>query len=129
MSHGVKDLKIGSSAAYSFELLPLKKGELVAHEGLYEYAWRRFGMEPTSASLYQSISSLRRFLKEVNFLDECIITTIRRGYSFNTNLNIDIDNSVVIDEIKSAVSVEPVNYIFMYKNKTTKSQGKLRGEH
>ncbi|CCG88973.1 winged helix-turn-helix domain-containing protein [Erwinia piriflorinigrans] len=71
---------VSASAALCLELLIINIGELVTHEQLYDFAWRRFGMEPTSTSLYQNISNLRRALKKSGLNEEIIRTMPRRGF-------------------------------------------------
>lgn len=71
---------VSASAALCLELLIINIGELVTHEQLYDFAWRRFGMEPTSTSLYQNISNLRRALNKSGLNEGIIRTMPRRGF-------------------------------------------------
>lgn len=71
---------LSASAALCFELLLNNAGNLVSHQEFYEYAWRRFGMEPTSTSLYQNISTLRSALKKSGLTTDIIRTMPRRGF-------------------------------------------------
>lgn len=71
---------ISASAALCFELLIDNIGNLVTHDQFYEYAWRRFGMEPTSTSLYQNISTIRKSLSKAGIKQDIIRTMPRRGF-------------------------------------------------
>jgi len=73
-------VRLSASATLCMELLIEKAGELVTHQQLYDFAWRRFGMEPTATSLYQNISNLRRALVCTGIRDETIRTMPRRGF-------------------------------------------------
>lgn len=73
-------VRLSASATLCMELLIDKAGELVTHQQLYDFAWRRFGMEPTATSLYQNISNLRRALICTGIRDETIRTMPRRGF-------------------------------------------------
>lgn len=73
-------VRLSASATLCLELLIEKAGELVTHQQLYDFAWRRFGMEPTATSLYQNISNLRRALICTGIRDETIRTMPRRGF-------------------------------------------------
>ncbi len=71
---------VSASATYCLEFMIDHKGELVTHEQLYDYAWRRFGMEPTATSLYQNISNIRRSFKKAGLEQDIIRTMPRRGF-------------------------------------------------
>lgn len=71
---------ISASAALCFELLIDNIGNLVTHDQFYEYAWRQFGMEPTSTSLYQNISTIRKSLSKAGMKQDIIRTMPRRGF-------------------------------------------------
>lgn len=71
---------LSASAALCFELLIDNVGDLVTHDQFYDYAWRRFGMEPTSTSLYQNISALRKSLIKAGLQQDIIRTMPRRGF-------------------------------------------------
>lgn len=71
---------LSASATLCFELLIDNIGNLVTHDRFYEYAWRRFGMEPTSTSLYQNISTLRKSLSKAGLEMDIIRTMPRRGF-------------------------------------------------
>ncbi|MGE9552849.1 winged helix-turn-helix domain-containing protein [Erwinia amylovora] len=71
---------VSTSATLCFELLIENVGNLVTHDQFYEYAWRRFGMEPTSTSLYQNISTLRKSLSNAGMTQDIIRTMPRRGF-------------------------------------------------
>ncbi|WP_345830792.1 winged helix-turn-helix domain-containing protein [Erwinia sp. HDF1-3R] len=76
------------SAALCLELLIDNAGELVTHQQLYDFAWRRFGMEPTSTSLYQNISSLRRTFSKTGLRADIIRTIPRRGFLLSSSIEI-----------------------------------------
>ncbi|OON40175.1 hypothetical protein BTJ39_09775 [Izhakiella australiensis] len=72
---------ISTPASYCLTLLIEKRDKLVSHEELYEYAWRRFGMEVTANTLYQNISELRKALKSCGVHEKLIQTIPRRGFT------------------------------------------------
>lgn len=94
---------LSASAALCFELLIENIGNLVTHNQLYEYAWRRFGMEPTSTSLYQNISTLRKSLSKAGIDSDIIRTMARRGFLLSPltdikwsgieNISVDVVNN------------------------------------
>ncbi len=100
----LKLIKISSSATFCLELMIKRVGELISHEEFYDYAWRRFGMEPTSASLYQNISSLRKCLDDIGLDKDYIKTMPRRGFILSSSLDIQIeefdDQSVLLTEVE-----------------------------
>ncbi|WP_244213030.1 winged helix-turn-helix domain-containing protein [[Curtobacterium] plantarum] len=71
---------ISTSAALCMELLIDNVGELVTHQQFFDYVWRRFGMEPTSTSLYQNISNLRRAISKSGIKEDMIRTLPKRGF-------------------------------------------------
>lgn len=91
---GKKDtVRVSASATLCMELLIEKAGELVTHQQLYDFAWRRFGMEPTATSLYQNISNLRRALTCAGLKDETIRTMPRRGFILSPRIVITRENN------------------------------------
>lgn len=85
---------ISASASLCFELLIENVGELVTHQQFFDYAWRRFGMEPTSTSLYQNISSLRRALSKAGLQEDIIRTMPRRGFILSPQTVVMKENTV-----------------------------------
>ncbi|MGP0155170.1 winged helix-turn-helix domain-containing protein [Pantoea ananatis] len=85
---------ISASASLCFELLIENVGELVTHQQFFDYAWRRFGMEPTSTSLYQNISSLRRALSKAGLKEDIIRTMPRRGFILSPQTVVMKENTV-----------------------------------
>lgn len=75
-----KQATISASASLCMELLIDNVGQLVTHQQFFDYVWRRFGMEPTSTSLYQNISALRRALNKAGLKEDIIRTMPRRGF-------------------------------------------------
>ncbi|WP_241627656.1 winged helix-turn-helix domain-containing protein [Rosenbergiella epipactidis] len=71
---------ISSSASLCLELLIDHVGELVTHQQFYDYVWRRFGTEPGSTNLYQSISALRHALHKTGIQENIIRTMPRKGF-------------------------------------------------
>lgn len=88
VSHN-QTLKLHSSASYCFELLIARQGEIVDHESLYQYAWRRFGMEVSANALYQSISLIRKALLACDIQQDVIRTIPRRGFMFSQAILIE----------------------------------------
>lgn len=89
-------LKLHSSAAYCFELLIARQGEIVDHEAFYHYAWRRFGMEVSANALYQSISLIRKALLACDIRQDVIRTIPRRGFMLSNAIH--IDESAIVPE-------------------------------
>lgn len=83
------EIKLSASATLCFEILIENAGVLVTHNQLYDFAWRRFGMEPTSTSLYQNISMLRKSLKKIGMHENIIRTMPRRGFLVSPVTEID----------------------------------------
>ncbi|SFN65415.1 DNA-binding winged helix-turn-helix (wHTH) domain-containing protein [Izhakiella capsodis] len=91
---------ISTPASYCLTLLIEKRDNLVSHEELYEYAWRRFGMEVTANTLYQNISELRKALKSCGIQEKLIQTIPRRGFTLlsdqkQASLKNEINNGIV----------------------------------
>lgn len=97
LSGNKKSVILSASATYSLTLLIEKKGELVKHDDFYEYVWRKYGMEPTAASLYQNISRLRGALKEVGVKEDVIRTMARRGFIIPGKLHIVMERKPSIE--------------------------------
>lgn len=83
---------ISASASLCMELLIDNVGHLVTHQQFFDYVWRRFGMEPTSTSLYQNISALRRALNKVGLQEDIIRTMPRRGFLLSPQTTILKEN-------------------------------------
>lgn len=124
ISGGKGIFTLSASAALCFELLIENVGNLVTHDQFYDYAWRRFGMEPTSTSLYQNISTLRKSLRNSGMEQDIIRTMPRRGFLLSPLTEIsrigperiteDDDNEEVISN-----DTPDTNDDFMEKNETT----------
>ncbi|WP_423241606.1 winged helix-turn-helix domain-containing protein [Pantoea ananatis] len=80
---------ISASASLCLELLIENAGHLVTHQQFYDYVWRRFGTEPTSASLYHNISSLRRALSKAGLHEDIIRTMPRKGFILSPQTTIN----------------------------------------
>lgn len=83
---------ISASASLCMELLIDNVGQLVTHQQFFDYVWRRFGMEPTSTSLYQNISALRRALNKCGLKEDIIRTMPRRGFLLSPQTTILKEN-------------------------------------
>lgn len=109
---GKKDtVRLSASATLCMELLIEKAGELVTHQQLYDFAWRRFGMEPTATSLYQNISNLRRALTCAGLKDETIRTMPRRGFILSPRTEITRENhqrAAICADIESTQNIQMV---------------------
>ncbi|MHB2056196.1 winged helix-turn-helix domain-containing protein [Pantoea dispersa] len=94
---------LSASAALCFELLIDNVGDLVTHDQFYDYAWRRFGMEPTSTSLYQNISALRKSLIKAGLQQDIIRTMPRRGFLLSplTQINRTEPERIVVDDVNA----------------------------
>ncbi|KAF0854758.1 winged helix-turn-helix domain-containing protein [Pantoea dispersa] len=94
---------LSASAALCFELLIDNVGDLVTHDQFYDYAWRRFGMEPTSTSLYQNISALRKSLSKAGLQQDIIRTMPRRGFLLSplTQINRTEPERMVVDDVNA----------------------------
>lgn len=86
-------LQISAPASYCLCLLIEKRGELVTHDELYQYAWRQFGMEATANTLYQNISVIRRALEQCGLDANLIRTMPRRGFILSVELLISYVNA------------------------------------
>ncbi|NIF48655.1 hypothetical protein F3J28_12865 [Enterobacter sp. Ap-1006] len=75
-----KEVKLHSSSVHCLELLIERQGDVVDHESLHDFAWRRFGMEVGSNALYQSISTLRKAFSVCGGEEAFIRTVPRRGF-------------------------------------------------
>jgi len=87
------EVSISTPASYCLLLLLEKQGELVTHEALFNYAWRRFGMEATANTLYQNISVIRRGLSQCGLKEDSIRTMPRRGFILSPLLKVTFLNS------------------------------------
>ncbi|MHB9805091.1 winged helix-turn-helix domain-containing protein [Pantoea ananatis] len=102
-------VRLSASATLCMELLIEKAGELVTHQQLYDFAWRRFGMEPTATSLYQNISNLRRALICTGINDETIRTMPRRGFILSPRTEIVRESprsAAIIAEAQTPLNTE-----------------------
>ncbi|WP_029568747.1 winged helix-turn-helix domain-containing protein [Pantoea ananatis] len=109
---------ISASASLCFELLIENVGELVTHQQFFDYAWRRFGMEPTSTSLYQNISSLRRALSKAGLQEDIIRTMPRRGFILSPQTMVMKENTVTAS---SATVLSEKNYEPLSSEENTES--------
>lgn len=110
LSGNGKTVTLSASATYCLELLIERKGQLVKHDDFYDFVWRKYGMEPTAASLYQNISRLRGALKESGIDEDVIRTMARRGFIIpgkilivlekNAQENIDFSSAEQDDDIQ-----------------------------
>ncbi|MFP1774148.1 transcriptional regulator [Lonsdalea quercina] len=90
-------IRLSASATLCLELLIDNLGVLVTHQQLYDFAWRRFGMEPTATSLYQNISNLRRALNSTGLKEEIIRTMPRRGFILSPLTDIHYERKPPVD--------------------------------
>lgn len=94
---------LSASAVLCFELLIDNVGDLVTHDQFYDYAWRRYGMEPTPTSLYQNISALRKSLSKAGLQQNIIRTMPRRGFLLSPLTQIDRTEPerIVVDDVSA----------------------------
>ena len=102
-----KAVTLSASATYCLTLLIERKGNLVKHDDFYDYVWRKYGMEPTAASLYQNISRLRGSLKEAGIKEDVIKTMARRGFIIPGKLNIVMEKNTSNENSLSSVEQAP----------------------
>lgn len=95
ISGGGKISGLSASATLCLELLIDNVGELVTHQQLYDFAWRRFGTEPTRTSLHQNISNIRRALSKTGLKENIIRTVPRRGFLLLSSTEITNEDAVI----------------------------------
>ncbi len=110
---------ISASASLCLELLIENAGHLVTHQQFYDYVWRRFGTEPTSTSLYQNISALRRAFNKAGLQEDIIRTMSRKGFLLSPQTTISkesIPDSVAVtgqaEDVHAFRPVEKIDTTF-----------------
>lgn len=111
---------LSKPAARCLVLLIERQGEVISHDDFITEVWGKKGVVVTKNTYYQSISLLRKKLKELGFDDNIIVTLPRRG------LMLAKESCVVEQQNVVPFAVEPqeVNA----SGVTIAGRGKLFGE-
>ncbi|WP_261642387.1 winged helix-turn-helix domain-containing protein [Erwinia mallotivora] len=100
-----------STASRCLFLLITNVGKVVSHKSLYEAGWESQGKEVTPNTLYQTISELRKQLKNAGFKQNIIQTLPRQGWTINNDVKVtEVTESVLLEETL-AMSAIPDNGI------------------
>lgn len=81
-----------STASRCLLLLIINNGEVVRHNLLYKEGWEKLGKVVTPNTLYQTISKLRKQLKNAGVSRNIILTHPRKGWS--------LEEAVLIEEFR-----------------------------
>lgn len=101
-----------STASRCLFVLITNVGKVVSHKSLYEAGWEKHGKEVTPNTLYQTISELRKQLKNAGFKDNIIQTLPRQGWTINTE--------ILITEINETASINNINSLPVVQRKSIK---------
>nr|WP_318382424.1 helix-turn-helix domain-containing protein [uncultured Enterobacter sp.] len=77
------------------KLLILHQGELVSREKIFEEVWVKEGASPSSNTLNQYISVLRKHFTTLLGESDVITTVPRAGYTFNTTVTVETQTKSV----------------------------------
>ncbi|MFC0141283.1 transcriptional regulator [Erwinia mallotivora] len=100
-----------STASRCLLLLIINAGKVVCHKSLYEAGWESQGKEVTPNTLYQTISELRKQLKNAGFRQNIIQTLPRQGWTISNEISItEIPESFLLENTLSG-SANPGNGI------------------
>ncbi len=111
---------LSKPAARCLVLLIERQGEVISHDDFITEVWGKKGVVVTKNTYYQSISLLRKKLKELGFDDNIIVTLPRRGLMLVKEAGIVEQKSVV----PIAVELQEVNAY--WRNDSWQKQGLWR---
>ncbi|WP_158612408.1 winged helix-turn-helix domain-containing protein [Erwinia psidii] len=100
-----------STASRCLLLLITNSGKVVSHKSLYEAGWESLGKEVTPNTLYQTVSELRKQLKNAGFRKNIIQTLPRQGWTISDDVLITEIPESPLQKNASSESVNPGNGI------------------
>lgn len=97
-----------NTASRCLVVLIIKNGEVVSHHELYKWGWEEQGKIVTPNTLYQTISELRKQLRNAGMMQNIIVTHPRKGWSLAEKTVIEENHSKIPERIVTAEASEQI---------------------